>query len=107
MKTRDLIEVLNFVKLAGLLQQLHPGATVFKATPATDVVRTVQGGETIGNLPIPDSWYLFIDQCPFANWAHECAYVLIGENLSYKWINAEWPPEEGTQLIHLIEAPPK
>jgi hypothetical protein len=43
-------------------------------------------------------YLFFVDQHPEANWAHECAYALVGRNDIRRWVEARWPPEESVEL---------
>lgn len=37
------------------------------------------GDRTTINLPYSNNWVCFVDDNPFANWAHSCRYILIDE----------------------------
>ncbi len=55
---------------------------------------------------IKKSWFFFIDDCPLANWAHPCQYVLIsyyeswGDN--YCIIYEDWPPDCFEEMVEIF-----
>ncbi len=52
------------------------------------------------------SWFFFIDDCYYANWAHPCRYVLINyyrnwNNYNYYVIDEQWPPNCAGEMVEI------
>ncbi|MCK9401003.1 MAG: T9SS type A sorting domain-containing protein [Bacteroidales bacterium] len=63
-----------------------------------DVVKSGQGtillenGESV-NMPYSSNWVYFVDDRPFANWAHPCRYIFVNESTgAYQIVNKDFFP---------------
>ena len=56
------------------------------------------GDKTSVNLPYSNNWICFVDDIPYANWAHACRYILIDAATgSYQIVNKKFfPPDLNT-----------
>jgi hypothetical protein len=54
----------------------------------------------LGPLPGKAAFF-FVDQCPEANWAHECCYILMTPEGGIAKADYIWPPDPNIELVPL------
>jgi len=86
--------------IAILVSEIIEPAAEYELISASMLSEPLQNGDVVTSqrgqtYPIDtDTWFIFIDDDPMADFAHDCRYVFInGETGSYDVVDETWPPE--------------
>ena len=75
-----------------------------------DIAQSSQDTVFLGNnetilLPYSSNWVFFVDDDPFANWAHNCRFIFVDEATgNYQIINNDFFPEDWTTAYISVSA---
>ena len=96
--------VLNQV-LSGELDQID--VFMLDETKSGQFTIFLENNETV-ELPYSSNWVYFVDDRPFANWAHPCRYIFVDEATgAYQIVNEDFFPVDWETAYTTISAMPR
>lgn len=71
-----------------------------KPLPANNV-RDTFGRPVFDTEETDARWLIFVDLCKFANWSHDCTYLLIKQDGTFTEKKGSWMPHESIELLEI------